>query len=142
MKKLLILLFLATAAMANAQSMKMVVDSKGRVVGRYISTKGNKYEISIQDDELIPVAGHRVVTFSAAKGQGIIYRNQSRTGNINIRKGPGTNFPVVAKLPEDEGIPATYPCLGKENGWYKIRVNGRIGYIRQDMAEWDGMDSF
>lgn len=83
-----------------------------------------------------------VVTFSAANGQGIVYRNQTRTGNINVRKGPGTNYPVVARIPEPEGVPDTYPCLGKINCWYKIKIDGKVGYVRQDMAEWDGMDTF
>ena len=127
---------------ANAQSMKMVVDSKGNVVGRYVKTNKTTYTVSVQDDYDVPMKGHKVVTFSAKNGQGVVYRDQSRTGNINVRKGPSTNTAVVAKIPEYDGVPETFPCLGKVNGWYKIRIDGKVGYVREDLAEWNGMSSF
>ncbi len=39
-------------------------------------------------------------------------------------------------------VPETFPCLGKVNGWYKIRINGKVGYVREDLAEWDGICTF
>ena len=139
------IMFLASFTVASAQSMKMVVDSKGNAVGRYVGTNATTYSITVQDSGTVPKKGHRVVTFSAAKGQGIVYRNQSLTGNINVRKGPSTQTKVVAKI-EDNSVsgylPETYPCLGKKNGWYKIRIEGKVGYVREDLVEWDGMDTF
>ena len=35
-----------------------------------------------------------------------------------------------------------YDCLGKKNGWYKIKVDGKIGYVRADLMNWDGMCTF
>lgn len=136
------ILFAFVCLGANAQSMKMVVTNSGIVVGRYVRTSGNDYVIEVQEEKNVSKTGKKVVTFSAVNGQGVVYRNQYRTGNINVRKGPGTNFGVVAKIPELDGVPETFPCLGKVNGWYKIRINGKVGYVREDMAEWDGMDTF
>ena len=142
-QKLLFLLLLAlVCSVANAQSMKMVVDSRGNAVGRYVKTNQTTYTIETQGTGTVPKKGHRVVTFSAANGQGVVFRDQIRTGNINVRKGPSTNTAVVAKIPENDGVPDTFPCLGKVNGWYKIRINGKVGYVREDLAEWDGMDTF
>lgn len=135
-------LFVMAVAVANAQSMKMVVDAKGEVVGRYVKTNATTYTIGVQDDVEIPMEGHSVVTYSAENGQGFIYRDQTRKGNINVRKGPSTKTQVVAKIPETDGVPDTYPCLGKENGWYKIRIDGKVGYVRGDLVEWDGMVTF
>ena len=140
-----ILIFAALIGMsasAMAQSMKMIVKDNGKVQARYVRTVNGKYEGEVQDQCFFPMAGHKVVTFSAANGQGVVYRNQDRTGNINVRKAPNTKAAVVAKIPEFDGVPDTYPCLGKENGWYKIRINGKVGYVREDMACWDGMDTF
>lgn len=122
--------------------MKMIVDRNGNAVARYVRTSGKYYIGEVQETGQFPQAGHRIVTFSAANGQGIVYRNQSRVGNINVRKSPSTSAPVVAKIPDTGDLPDTYPCLGKQNGWYKIRINGKVGFVRQDMAEWDGMDTF
>ena len=71
---------------ACAQSMKMVVDKHGAVVGRYVKTNKTTYTVGVQDDGEVPIKGHRVVTFNAKDGQGVVYRDQSRTGNINVRK--------------------------------------------------------
>ncbi|MBR5688776.1 MAG: hypothetical protein IKX36_12605 [Prevotella sp.] len=127
---------------ASAQSMKMVVDKNGEVVGRYVKTNADSYTVDVQDSYDVPKAGNRVVTFSAAAGQGIVYRNQDLSGNINVRSDAKRNAPVIAQIPDPEGVPDTYPCLGKKNGYYKIRIDGRVGYVREDVACWDGMDTF
>jgi len=131
--------------LSYAQSMKMVVDKHGKAVGRYVKTNKTTYTIGVQDDVEVPIKGHRVVTFSAKDGQGIIYRDQSRTGNINVRKRPSTDAPVVAKIADTTAlgyVPDCYDCLGKVNGWYKICIDGKTGFVRSDLVEWDGMCTF
>ena len=132
-------------SMVNAQSMKMVVDSRGNVVGRYVRTNSSTFTVDVQDTYNVSKRGNRVVTFSAAKGQGVVYYNQSHTGNLNVRKSPTTNSPVLTQIidPAPMGyVPDCYNCLGKVNGWYKVRVNGKVGYVRGDLLEWDGMCTF
>ena len=126
----------------QAQSMKMVVSDNGEVVGRYVRTNADTYTVDVQDSYDVPKAGNRVVTFSAAAGQGIVYRNQEKKGNINVRRDAFRNSTVITQIPEFDGVPDTYPCLGVKNGYYKIRINEKEGYVRMDMAEWDGMSSF
>lgn len=130
---------------SHAQSMKMVVNEQGDVVGRYVKTNQTTYTVGVQDDVEVPIKGHRVVTFSATDGQGVVYRNQKRTGNINVRKRPTTDSPVVAKIADNAisgHVPDCYDCLGKIKGWYQIRIDGKIGFVRSDLVEWDGMCSF
>ncbi len=137
--------FFATLLMCaglNAQSMKMVVDSKGDVVGRLVKTNATTYTVSTQEDVDVPKKGHRVVVYSAEKGQGIVYRHPDRKGNINVRKGPSVKTAVVAKIPEYEDLPEPYDCLGKVKGWYKINIDGKIGYVRADLMCWDGICTF
>ena len=143
MKRVVVLLFLGLlSSMAYCQTMKMVVDNKGNVVGRFVKANASTYTIEVQETTNVSKSGKRVVTFSAINGQGVVYRNQLRTGNIRVRKSPSTSSDIVAKIPEPDGVPDTYPCLGKVNGWYKIKIDGKIGYVREDMACWDGMDTF
>ena len=42
----------------------------------------------------------------------------------------------------DGCVPDCYDCLGLVNGWFKIRINGKTGFVRADLMEWDGMCSF
>ncbi len=146
MKKFLLLaLLLMGFSMMNAQSMKMVVDSRGNVVGRYVRTNKTTYTVDVQDTYNVSKRGNHVVTFSAANGQGVVFYDQSHTGNLNVRKSPSTNAPVITQIidPEPMGyVPDCYECLGKVNGWYKVRVNGKVGYVRGDLLEWDGMCTF
>lgn len=129
---------------SNAQSMKMVVDEQGKVVGRYVKTNKTTYTVSVQDDVEVPIEGHRVVTFSAKNGQGAVYRNQNKTSKINVRKRPSTDAPIVTQIVDNTilgYVPECYDCLGKVNGWYKIRIDGKIGFVRSDLVEWNGMYS-
>ena len=86
----------------SAQSMKVVVSGEGEVLGRLVKTNATTYSVCVQDDYDVPKAGTHVEVFSAEKGQGIVYRHPDRVGNINVRKGPGTKYPVVAQMTEEE----------------------------------------
>lgn len=130
---------------SNAQSMKMVVDEHGEVVGRYVKTNETTYTVLVQDDVEVPIKGNRVETFNAKDGQGVVYRDQNKTGKINVRKRPSTDSPVVAQIADNTilgYVPDCYNCLGKINGWYKIRIDDKNGYVRSDLVEWNGMCSF
>lgn len=144
MKKFLLLaLLLMGFSMMNAQSMKMVVNKYGEPVGRYVKTNKTTYTVDVQDRYTVPKKGNHVVTFSAANGQGVVFYDQSHTGNLNVRKSPSTNAPIVAQIPNPgDCVPDCYDCLGKVNGWYKVNVDGKVGYVRGDLLEWDGMCTF
>ena len=142
---ILSLAFAIVCLFSSAQSMQMVVDKQGAVVGRWVKTNNTTYTVLVQDDTEVPIKGHRIVTYSAKNGQGVLYRDQKRTGKINVRKGASTKTAVIAQIEDntiDGYVPECYDCLGLVNGWYKIRINGKTGYVRADLMEWDGMCSF
>ena len=126
----------------SAQSMKVVVSGEGEVLGRLVKTNATTYSVCVQDDYDVPKAGNHVEVFSAEKGQGIVYRHPDRVGNINVRKGPSTKTAVIAKIPDCEDLPEPYDCLGKVNGWYKINIDGKTGYVRADLMVWDAICTF
>ena len=83
MKQILAIVLLLIGLSAGAQSArqgkaadrtaKVVVDRRtGEVVGEYKGETATQYYISVQDDGYVAKAGHRVVVYSAAKGQGIV----------------------------------------------------------------------
>ena len=125
---------------ASASRMKMVVDNRGNLVGRYVQTNQTSYTVSVHDDIEVPKLGHKIVEYSAKNGQGIVYTLRK---NVNVRTQPNTNSPVLCQITCKEGeVPNTYPCLGKVKEWYKIQIRGKEGYVRHDLVEWDGMDTF
>lgn len=136
MKNLLILsaAFLLSIG-AHAQSEKVIVDSGGTPLGRYIRTNGDTYTGFAQDDFTVPKAGHKVVTYSAEAGQGMLTCKDF--GTVNVRITPSTDGTIIGRMIYEEGdIPECYPCLGKQWGWYKVRINNRVGYVRQDLVTW------
>ncbi|HEY9717674.1 MAG TPA: SH3 domain-containing protein [Trichormus sp.] len=50
---------------------------------------------------------------------------QIDASKIKVRKGPATDYKSVAEL--DKG--AKVMVVGKKDGWYKVKVNGREGYV-------------
>ncbi|MBW2059726.1 MAG: SH3 domain-containing protein [Deltaproteobacteria bacterium] len=55
------------------------------------------------------------------------------TGNrVNIRAGPSTSFPVVAKARKGD----VFELLGKEGRWYRVRMfSMRHRYVHRSLAE-------
>lgn len=51
---------MAAANMAHAQSMKVVVNSDGDIVGRYLSETNDQYTVEVQDDYTVPKTGHNL----------------------------------------------------------------------------------
>ena len=142
---ILSLAFALVCLFSSAQSMKMVIDKQGEVVGRWVKTNKTTYTILVQDDTEVPIKGHRIVTYSARNGQGVLYRDQKHTGKINVRKGASTKTAVIEQIDDNTILGCVhdcYECLGLVNGWYKIRINGKTGFVRADLMEWDGMCSF
>lgn len=50
---------------------------------------------------------------------------------VNVRKGPGTNFEIVAKIRINE----RYAVLAEQNGWYKIQAGSQQGWITGEYAK-------
>lgn len=124
-----------------ADKIDIVVDNQGEIEGTFVFKDGNNYIVNMEDFVEVPTADHRIVTYSAENGQGVIYTFLSK---VNVRKAPTTSSAVVAQMPtcEEGMLPETFPCLGKEDDWYKISIDGKVGYVRNDLVKWDFMDRF
>lgn len=65
--KSLLLIFSLAAAPAFSQSMKVVVDSTGNVVGRYVRTNAESYTVGVQDILTFLCAGIKSRTIALRK---------------------------------------------------------------------------
>ena len=114
---------------------------------RYIADSGDNYFIEAQDYGLVPKAEAKVEFREATKGQGFVYLN-SDIRRANVRREPSMKSKVLFTLDNDGELPEGYPCLGfvshqEPNGfykwWYKVNVNGKTGYISEEIANWDSI---
>ncbi|PEE42354.1 enterotoxin EntFM [Bacillus pseudomycoides] len=49
---------------------------------------------------------------------------------LNVRTGPGTGNDIISKVQEGQVLQVT----GEENGWFKVNVNGKTGYVSSDFV--------
>ena len=125
---------------------RVVVTKDGQVY-RYIADSGDSYFIEAQDYGLVPKAGAKVEFHEATKGQGFVYLKDD-IRRANVREEPSLKGKVLFTLDNDGELPEGYPCLGfvshKEadgfyKWWYKVDVNGRTGYISEEITCWDSI---
>ncbi|MFN7926514.1 MAG: N-acetylmuramidase domain-containing protein [Blastocatellia bacterium] len=57
-------------------------------------------------------------------------RTGTTTSAVNLRKGPGTNFDVVALLPNRTSI----EVLSESGLWYQVSANNQKGYLHRDFV--------
>lgn len=119
----------------------VVIDDQGNFVGAYLFTDGDNYIVELQEYKDVPISGHHKVTYSAENGQGVIYTYRTK---VNVRESPSTDSKVVTMMPtSEEGMaPETVPCIGKTEGWYKTKIDGKVGYVKEDLVQWICMDWF
>ncbi len=143
MRKILFLLAMALAVPAFSQSMKIVCKKNGEVLGRLIEEKKDTYIICTQDDYEIPKAGTKIVIYRAEDGDGIVIKDYEGPDKVLIYAKPSVKSKVIEHNPETDWF---WDCLGKVNGWYKIRLwddekGESTGYIHEKYVTWDGLDT-
>lgn len=86
----------------------------------YISGNKSALEIGLVPDE------YSYDLFAEA------YVRITHTATLNIRSGPGKEYPVIAIAnPQD-----AYPYMGPANGWYAVQLDdGQIGYVAANRSE-------
>lgn len=131
----------------NSNQGKVVVEKDGRE-SRYIADSGDNFFVEVQDYGLVPKAGASVEQREARNGQGFVsLRGEIR--RANVRQEPSLKAKVLFTLDNPEGmLPESYPCLGfvshkEANGyykwWYKVDLDGKIGYISESLVIWDSI---
>ena len=130
------------------------MSNQGRVVvrpdgyeARYIADSGDNYFIEAQDYALIPKEGARVEMREATKGQGYVYL-KDYISKANVRQKPSLKSKVLFTIDNDDELPEGYRCLdfvshleadGLYKWWYKVEINGKVGYISEDITVWDSI---
>ena len=56
--------------------------------------------------------------------------------NVNYRKGPSTKDEKIGAL----AINTEIKVIHEENGWYKIKVNGKTGYVLKDLVSFEKVE--
>lgn len=142
MRKILFLLAITLTVPAFSQSMKIVCKKNGEVLGRLIEEKKDTYIICTQYDYEIPKAGTKIEIYRAEDGDGIVILNYDGPDKVLIHAKPSEKSKTLECNTEIDWF---WDCLGKVNGWYKIRLwdekGESTGYIHEKYVIWDGLDT-
>ena len=138
----------------------VVENSKGECVGRYDGDCGDSYLIDVQDWGTVPKAGHKVVKYRAEDGKGCVWisskvkytiKNGEKIQIVNVRALPSTKSSIIGTIDELYGdLPTAVDCLGyvpsvddnSRDKWYKVDIDGKVGYVRADLMYWNSMNTF
>ncbi len=138
----------------------VVENSKGECVGRYDGDCGDSYLIDVQDWGTVPKEGHKVVKYRAEDGKGCVYisnkvkyttKNGEQMQIVNVRALPSMKSSIIGTIDELYGdLPTAVDCLGyvpsvddnSRDKWYKVDIDGKVGYVRADLMYWNSMNTF
>lgn len=120
--------------------MKVIIDTEG-YVGRYIGENETSYQGEIQDTYWIDKNKARIELMKASEGQGIITLENFGTQPVFCR--PDTKSDVIGTMIFEQGyVPEVYRCLGYACGWFLTDIDGKSGFIREELVGWDSINSF
>jgi hypothetical protein len=71
-------------------------------------------------------------------GEGASISDKIEVAQIKLRSGPGTGYKQVSTLPRGAKI----KVIGKTSGWYKVRVNGKDGYVYGGFVDYKTPDAY
>ena len=125
----------------DSLNLRSKAGSSGKVIGAYpdgvpcilLSESGDWYHVSVDGK-----AGYFNADYIDKKymaySQDVCTVVNPNGKNVNLRKGPGTQYSVVKSIPN-----GSYGMIIQEgDGWWKISVNGSVGYMMTDYLE-DGI---
>ena len=127
---------------------KVVIDKQGNK-SRYLADCGDSYLVEVQDYDLVKKSESRIEEYSAEKGNGYLVLDEDVVKTrVNVRQRPVEGSKKIGSISCRPGeIPEVYPCLGyvfeKDKGfWFKLKINGKIGYVAEQFMIWDAIDSY
>ena len=70
---------------------------------------------------------------------------------VNVRALPSMKSSIIGTIDELYGdLPTAVDCLGyvpsvddnSRDKWYKVDIDGKVGYVRADLMYWNSMNTF
>lgn len=71
-------------------------------------------------------------------GEGATVSDKIEVAQIKLRSGPGVSYKQISTVPRGAKI----KVIGKTSGWYKVRVNGKDGYVYGGFVDYKTPDAY
>ena len=78
-------------------------------------------------------------------------KNGEKMQIVNVRALPSMKSSIIGTIDELYGdLPTAVDCLGyvpsvddnSRDKWYKVDIDGKVGYVRADLMYWNSMNTF
>lgn len=120
--------------------MKVATDKYGNTA-RCIGESESSVHCETQDDYWVPRDSVSIELIIARCGQGIITLKEP--GSRTVFCCPDATSRIVGTMVHEEGyVPEVYRCLGYINGWFLTEIDGKAGFIQEDLVIWDAINTF
>ena len=125
----------------DSLNLRSKAGGSGKIIGSYpdgvpcilLSEKGDWYHVSV-DGKVGYFNADYIDKKYMAYSQDVCTVVNPNGKNVNLRKGPGTDYGVVKSIKN-----GSYGMIIQEgDGWWKISVNGTVGYMMEDYLK-DGI---
>jgi spore germination protein len=128
----------------NIGQMIYIPPTPGRLMQYTIQPGDSLYRLAQLFDTTIPslVELNNVTDSTIYAGQRLLIPFYTEVivnaAMVNVRSGPGTNYPVLAVMQQGARLPVT----GYRTGWYRVGLyNGSIGWISENVVVVDAHDT-
>lgn len=123
----------------------VIVNDTDGSVHVYLAEDDTRYFSEVQDYFWIDKSTSHLETYRAQDGKGSVYSFDDKP--VYVRLSPSRKADVIQVIDVPEEIPEYYDCLGYfrarndetrwYNWWYKVNVDGIVGYIEDGRIHWE-----
>lgn len=123
----------------------VIVNDTDGSVHVYLAEDDTRYFSEAQDYFWIDKSTSHLETYRAQDGKGSVYSFDDKP--VYVRLSPSRKADVIQVIDVPEEIPEYYDCLGYfrarndetrwYNWWYKVNVDGIVGYIEDGRIHWE-----
>lgn len=85
----------------------------------------------------IPRKDAEIITWTAAEGHGYVLMRNEKHSTVLMKAEPADDSQTIKSFPDPDGIPECAECLAVSGEWYKVKFEGKTGYVKRTECEWN-----
>lgn len=85
----------------------------------------------------IPRKDAEIITWTAAEGHGYVLMCNEKHTTVLMKAKPADDSKTIESFQDPDGIPECAECLAVSGEWYKVKFEGKTGYVKRTECEWN-----
>lgn len=85
----------------------------------------------------IPRKDAEIITWTAAEGHGYVWMCNEKHSTVLMKAKPTDDSQTIESFSDPDGIPECAECLAVSGEWYKVKFEGKSGYVKRAECEWN-----